>query len=147
MLIASIGLWGNPDHVSNVAKMIRQQHSDYAAKNSQAIDFEVLLPETNREVRCVPVRVATFLLIARVQLNTYDGMDWCAERVVREARNRIAYCSRPIDLVRRSWRAKSSSRKKAPRLNGFPSWATASVVYWRVMQLGQFTENTGPSRC
>ncbi|KAH7108317.1 putative serine esterase-domain-containing protein [Auriculariales sp. MPI-PUGE-AT-0066] len=64
LLVITHGLWGNPAHVASVAKMIRENHAELAA--AQGIDLEVVVPETNRD------------------LFTYDGIDWCAERVVKE---------------------------------------------------------------
>ena len=50
-----LGMWGQPSHVSTVAQMIRELHTEYAAGKhpDPAIDLDVLLPDSNREVRGV----------------------------------------------------------------------------------------------
>ncbi|KZV78671.1 DUF676-domain-containing protein [Exidia glandulosa HHB12029] len=70
LLVVTHGMWGQPSHVTTIAQIIKEVHAEYAAAKhpEPAIDLDVLLPETNRE------------------LHTYDGVDWCAERVVKEVR-------------------------------------------------------------
>ncbi|EJD52523.1 lipid particle protein, partial [Auricularia subglabra TFB-10046 SS5] len=72
LLVVIHGMWGQPSHVSTAAQIIQET---FAAKQSEAdsgLEFDVLLAETNRE------------------LHTYDGIDWCAERVVKEVMERKA---------------------------------------------------------
>lgn len=46
-------MWGQPSHVATVASIIRETHAAYAAEKhpDQTVDLDVLLAETNREVR------------------------------------------------------------------------------------------------
>lgn len=58
-------MWGNPGHLAELARIIRET---YASPGPDGIQLEVLLAETNREE------------------STYDGIDWGGERVAKEVR-------------------------------------------------------------
>ncbi|KAG9045645.1 hypothetical protein FS837_005922 [Tulasnella sp. UAMH 9824] len=67
------GMWGQPSHVSRLAEIMRETH----AKAEDGVELDVLVAETNREA------------------HTYDGVDWGAERVVQEVKDRIAVIEAP----------------------------------------------------
>lgn len=63
------GMWGNPGHLAELARTIREVYSEPAADGTQ---LHVLLAETNSEE------------------STYDGIDWGGERVAQEIYDEIA---------------------------------------------------------
>ncbi|KAG8873342.1 hypothetical protein FRB97_006808 [Tulasnella sp. 331] len=63
------GMWGQPAHLARFAEVMREIHGDTPKNGIRELD--VLVAETNREN------------------HTYDGVDWGAERVVKEIHNRI----------------------------------------------------------
>lgn len=67
------GMWGQPSHVTRMAEIMRETH----AKAQDGVELDVLVAETNREA------------------HTYDGVDWGAERVVQEVKDRIAVIEAP----------------------------------------------------
>ncbi|KIO24698.1 hypothetical protein M407DRAFT_25944 [Tulasnella calospora MUT 4182] len=67
------GMWGQPSHVTRMAEIMRETH----AKAEDGVELDVLVAETNR------------------QAHTYDGVDWGAERVVQEVKDRIAVIETP----------------------------------------------------
>lgn len=68
------GMWGEPAHLSRLAEIVRGTHAKSSGDtDSGAIELVVLLAETNRDN------------------HTYDGVDWGAERVVREVRTPCAF--------------------------------------------------------
>ncbi|KAG9028709.1 hypothetical protein FRB95_006151 [Tulasnella sp. JGI-2019a] len=63
------GMWGQPAHLSRFAEVMKETHEKSLGNNGRELD--VLVAETNRDS------------------HTYDGVDWGAERVVREIHDRI----------------------------------------------------------
>ncbi|KIO20637.1 hypothetical protein M407DRAFT_220150 [Tulasnella calospora MUT 4182] len=61
-------MWGEPRHVSRLAEVVKETHS--AAEDG--VELDVLVAETNSDG------------------NTYDGIDWGAERVIKEVRKRVS---------------------------------------------------------
>ncbi|KAG8922510.1 hypothetical protein FRC02_011808 [Tulasnella sp. 418] len=62
------GMWGTPSHVGRLSEVIAETYSkglEYGA------ELNVLIAEANKDN------------------HTYDGVDWCAERVVEEIQERI----------------------------------------------------------
>nr|GAT45193.1 predicted protein [Mycena chlorophos] len=64
LLVITHGMWGNPNHVGELERVVKEQHP--------GDDLHVLRPQTSREE------------------NTYDGIDWNGERVVTEIVDEIA---------------------------------------------------------
>ena len=62
LLVLIHGLWGHPDHLAELSRVIRETHFE----KDSTCGLEVLLAETNRED------------------STYDGIDWGGERVAQE---------------------------------------------------------------
>lgn len=63
LLVLIHGMWGNPGHLAELARIIRETHT---TPSSDGVELELLLAETNREE------------------STYDGIDWGGERVAQE---------------------------------------------------------------
>lgn len=66
LLVLIHGMWGNPGHLAELARIARETHSTA----SDGTKLHVLLAEANRED------------------STYDGIDWGGERVADEVRQR-----------------------------------------------------------
>lgn len=68
----SEGMWGSSDHLQELANTIREVHSKPQGSISTAlgpdIELDVLLAQSNQSAQ------------------TYDGIDWGAERVIQEVR-------------------------------------------------------------
>lgn len=64
LLVCVHGMWGEPGHVSRLAEVVKETHPD----PEDGVELDVLVAETNRDE------------------NTYDGVDWGAERVIEEVR-------------------------------------------------------------
>lgn len=60
-------MWGEPSHVARLAEIVKETHS---APEEDGVELDVLVAETNRDE------------------NTYDGIDWGAERVIEEVREK-----------------------------------------------------------
>jgi hypothetical protein len=58
------GMWGTPDHLLSVENTIREK-----------------FPKDEKGTELVTLRLQT-----NAESYTYDGMDWCAERAVKEVR-------------------------------------------------------------
>ncbi|KAG8949894.1 hypothetical protein FRC04_008197 [Tulasnella sp. 424] len=69
LLVCVHGMWGEPSHVARLAEIVKETHS---APEEDGVELDVLVAETNRDE------------------NTYDGIDWGAERVIEEIKARIA---------------------------------------------------------
>jgi hypothetical protein len=63
LLVLIHGLWGIPDHVAELAQIIRET---YTTKNPEGVKLQVLVTEQNRRE------------------STIDGVDWGGERVAQE---------------------------------------------------------------
>ena len=57
------GMWGNPGHVAELERAMNETHT---AKDDTTLHVHV--------ARCLKVE------------STYDGIDWCGERVAKEVR-------------------------------------------------------------
>ncbi|KAJ3976455.1 putative serine esterase-domain-containing protein [Lentinula raphanica] len=68
LLVLLHGMWGHPGHLDEMARIVKETHERDSRDHDE---LRVLLAETNREE------------------GTYDGIDWCAERVVDEILNEI----------------------------------------------------------
>ena len=71
LVVIHHGLWGAPEHTAYLATTLAEYHNGVLSPNtSKHIDppptFVVLNSTTNRDD------------------HTYDGIDWCAERLVKE---------------------------------------------------------------
>jgi hypothetical protein len=62
LLVVIHGMWGNPGHVGELARVVRETHNEIV----DGVELKVLLAETNRED------------------STYDGIDWGGERIAQE---------------------------------------------------------------
>ncbi|GAW03793.1 DUF676-domain-containing protein [Lentinula edodes] len=67
LLVLVHGMWGHPGHLAEMARIVEET---YARE-----ELHLLLAEANREE------------------GTYDGIDWCAERVVDELTKSIKFSS------------------------------------------------------
>jgi hypothetical protein len=65
LLVLIHGMWGNPDHLAELARIIRQEKG---AANAD-IELRVLIAQTNSGE------------------STYDGIDWGGERVAEEVQH------------------------------------------------------------
>ena len=65
LLVLIHGMWGNPDHLAEMNRIIKEVKGSTPAEDDGSV-LEVLLASANRD-EC-----------------TYDGVDWCGERVVDE---------------------------------------------------------------
>jgi len=66
------GMWGNPDNVATVAEIITTVYNERKAAGAiDGIELDVLSAQTN------------------YANHTYDGIDWCGERVVDEIVERV----------------------------------------------------------
>jgi hypothetical protein len=63
LLVLIHGMWGNPGHLAELARVIRET---YNTLSPDGVQLQVLLAETNSED------------------STYDGIDWGGERVAQE---------------------------------------------------------------
>lgn len=66
LLVAVHGMWGEPSHLAEVARIIREKFP--VDIDSDGIRLQVLVAETN------------------TASSTYDGVDWGGERVADEVR-------------------------------------------------------------
>jgi hypothetical protein len=62
LLVVIHGMWGNPEHVAELARVVRDTHDGIV----DGVELKVLLAEKNKED------------------STYDGIDWGGERVAQE---------------------------------------------------------------
>ncbi|KAH6915953.1 lipid particle protein [Coprinopsis sp. MPI-PUGE-AT-0042] len=69
LLVLIHGMWGNPGHLAELARIARETHSK---PNKDGERMETLLSTTNQED------------------STYDGIDWGGERVAQEVLDRVA---------------------------------------------------------
>ncbi|KAF9071516.1 putative serine esterase-domain-containing protein [Rhodocollybia butyracea] len=69
LLVLAHGMWGNPGHLAEMERIARETFTSSDSKGKD--ELRVLIAAANREE------------------GTYDGIDWCAERVVEEAIHRI----------------------------------------------------------
>ena len=65
LLVIIHGMWGNPGHIAELARVARETHS---VASSDGTVLYVLKSESIKDN------------------STYDGMDWGGERVAKEAR-------------------------------------------------------------
>lgn len=65
LLVLVHGMWGNPEHLSELARIARETFSE---PSSDGTSLHVMLAETIQED------------------STYDGVDWGGERVAKEVR-------------------------------------------------------------
>jgi hypothetical protein len=71
LLVCIHGLWGTPDHLAELARIIKAKYPTSASGDPDSeVDLDVLVATSNRENW------------------TYDGIDWGAERVADEVRHR-----------------------------------------------------------
>lgn len=69
LLVLIHGMWGNPVHLAEMSRIIREtKGSAEASAAANGIELNVLLAQKNRDQ------------------STYDGIDWCAERAADEVR-------------------------------------------------------------
>lgn len=68
LLVLIHGMWGNPDHLAEMHRIITEQYSSDADPD---IQLDVLLAQTNRDK------------------STYDGIDWGGERIAEEILTRV----------------------------------------------------------
>ncbi|KAF8578210.1 DUF676-domain-containing protein [Ramaria rubella] len=73
LLVCIHGLWGNPDHLAELARVVRAKYPTSASSDicDPEIALDILVAKSNAE-NC-----------------TYDGVDWGAERVADEVRARL----------------------------------------------------------
>ncbi|KAJ3786853.1 DUF676-domain-containing protein [Lentinula aff. detonsa] len=64
LLVLTHGMWGHPGHLAEMTRIVNDMYGQLDTKDKE--ELHVLLPEANQEE------------------GTYDGIDWCAERVVDE---------------------------------------------------------------
>ncbi|KAI0028931.1 putative serine esterase-domain-containing protein [Vararia minispora EC-137] len=60
------GMWGHPGNLAEAHSIFNEQRVQSAKKDSEGVQFRVLVAETNRDE------------------STYDGIDWGGERVAKE---------------------------------------------------------------
>ncbi len=65
LLVAVHGMWGWPEHLSEVARTIKEK---FAEVDKDGVKLEILVAQTN------------------TNSSTYDGIDWGGERVADEVR-------------------------------------------------------------
>jgi hypothetical protein len=65
LLVLIHGMWGNPDHLSELARIIREEKGATHAD----LELRVLVAQTNSGE------------------STYDGIDWGGERVAEEVQH------------------------------------------------------------
>ena len=68
LLVLIHGMWGNPGHLNELARIARETH---AGLSSDGTRLQLLVAETTKED------------------STYDGLDWCGERVAKEVGSEI----------------------------------------------------------
>jgi hypothetical protein len=68
LLVLIHGMWGNPSHLAELARIARETHSSPSTDGTR---LHLLVAETTQED------------------STYDGVDWCGERVAKEVCSRI----------------------------------------------------------
>jgi hypothetical protein len=73
-------MWGNPGHLAELARIVREMHSEPADDGTQ---LHVLVAETNSDE------------------STYDGIDWGGERVAQEIYDEIEKLESNGDKVTR----------------------------------------------
>ena len=67
LLVLVHGMWGNPGHLAETDRIIKETKGGRAASNeSDGVELEVLVAHSNRDE------------------GTYDGIDWGGERVADE---------------------------------------------------------------
>lgn len=66
LLVACHGMWGNPDHLAELARHAREKFAQEGT-GEEGVEFVVLVAQTNRDSA------------------TYDGIDWGGERIADEA--------------------------------------------------------------
>jgi len=66
LLVACHGMWGNPDHLAELARHAREKFTQEST-GEEGTDLVVLVAQTNRDSA------------------TYDGIDWGGERIADEA--------------------------------------------------------------
>ncbi|KAG9002248.1 hypothetical protein FRB90_011415, partial [Tulasnella sp. 427] len=81
LLVCVHGMWGQPSHFARFAEIVRET---YGGANESGVEMDVLVAETNREE------------------NTYDGIDWGAERVIEEARKRFMQIKARVAVIETS---------------------------------------------
>ena len=64
-LVACHGMWGNPDHLAELARHAKEKFTQEDARE-EAIELVVLVAQANRDSA------------------TYDGIDWGGERIADE---------------------------------------------------------------
>ena len=65
LLVLVHGMWGNPSHLSELDRVMKQTHAGPSTDN---VTLRTLVAETNKDE------------------STYDGVDWGGERVTEEVR-------------------------------------------------------------
>jgi len=68
LLVCIHGMWGKPDHLDELVRIIRAKYPSGNGDVDSAIDLDVLVATSNREDW------------------TYDGIDWGAARLADEVR-------------------------------------------------------------
>ncbi|KAL5512876.1 hypothetical protein ACEPAH_3274 [Sanghuangporus vaninii] len=72
LLVLVHGMWGNPGHLAEMERIIKETKGTRAASNeTDGVELEVLVAHSNRDE------------------STYDGIDWGGERVADEVISRI----------------------------------------------------------
>jgi Putative serine esterase (DUF676) len=61
------GMWGNPSHLAEATRVIREKADARTTEDEDHIEFEVLVSHANQDG------------------STYDGIDWGGERIADEA--------------------------------------------------------------
>lgn len=64
LLVLIHGMWGNPNHLAELARIIKETHEK--AEPDGSTELQVLVAKTNSDD------------------STYDGIDWGGERVAQE---------------------------------------------------------------
>jgi dienelactone hydrolase len=75
LLVLIHGMWGNPNHLSELARIIRKERGG----SSATTELKVLVAEANRDD------------------STYDGIDWGGERVAKEVCSPLSQSSPLVD--------------------------------------------------
>ncbi|KAG8919544.1 hypothetical protein FRC00_011203 [Tulasnella sp. 408] len=113
LLVCVHGMWGEPKHVSRLAEVVKETHPE----PEDGIELDVLVAETNSEG------------------NTYDGVDWGAERVIKEIKARIASIEGSADAPSEAGDPKQLRRKVTRfsifgySLGGLVSRYTVGILY------------------
>lgn len=137
LAVAVHGLWGDPENLDFVCNTLIQEHDGLRAptpdpSSSPTLDSEQSAPTTKDPIAVAPVppdptaQPQLVVLNSTVNrwVNTYDGIDWCAERVIREIDaeiNRIHAWATPFQDLNPSSEHSTSNQAEASSAPSKPS--------------------------